>query len=151
AIYYLSDLRSALLKNENTIKNYLSGSNKEKLSLLKELNKKQYLYSSFPVIADLSKNVDENYLTFTRLFDKTFFIYSYISAYGLFRLSGYMAENLDFSRARKMAALSLRYKEDLNLNSLLKENYKKLNWFYQNSEMILNNIASDNEAISEGD
>jgi hypothetical protein len=137
-IYYLSDLRRVLLNKENRIKDYLSGNNTEKYSILKELNKKNYMYSSFPVMVDLSKNLDGDYLSFIKQFDKTFFVNSYISAYSLFRLSEYMAENLDFSRARKMAALSLRFKEDYSLNSLLKENYKKLNWFYQNSETILN-------------
>jgi len=136
-IYYLVDLRSVLLNKENLLKDYLSGSNKEKFSLLKDLNKKNYIYSSVPVMVDLAKFLDEDYWTFIKQFDKTLFVNNYLSAYGIFRLSEYMCENLDFNRARKMAALSLRLKDDYSLNLLLKENYKKLNWFYHNSEMVL--------------
>ncbi len=141
-IYYLSDLRSVLLNKENLIKDYLSGGNTEKFSILKDLNKKSYIYSSFPVMVDLSKNLDEDYLSFIKQFDKTFFVNNFLSAFGLYRLSEYMAENLDFNRARKMAALSLRFKEDYSLAQLLKENYKKLNWLYQNSESVSNKINS---------
>jgi hypothetical protein len=51
-----------------------------------------------------------------------------------------MAENSDLNRARKMAALSLRYTKDLNLNHLLEENNKKMNWLYQNSGNLMHKI-----------
>jgi len=63
------------------------------------------------------------------------FINNFQSAYAVFKLSEFMAENLDFNRARKMAALSLRFKD--YKYHLFEENYKKMNWFYHNSKRIL--------------
>src|SRR5690606_25641089 len=109
---------------------YLSGSNTEKYSILKKLNKSSYIYSSFPVMTDLSKVLDEDYSLFVKRFDKTMFINNFESAYAVFKLSEFMAEKMDYNRARKMAALSLRYKD--YKSHLFEENYKKLNWFYHN-------------------
>jgi hypothetical protein len=142
-IYYLSDLRNVLV-NKNLIKDYLSGSNAEKYSILKELNKKSYIYSSFPVMINLSKTLDEDYSTFVKQFDKTMFINNFLAAYGTYCLSEYMAENSDLNRARKMAALSLRYTKNLNLNHLLEENNKKMNWLYQNSGNLMHKINFNN-------
>ncbi len=138
-ILYFSDLRKKLV-SKNLIKDYLTGSNSEKYSILKRINKGNYVYSSFPVLVSLSKVLDEDYSVFVKQFDKTLFINDYVSAYGIYVISQYMAENLDFSRARKMAGLSLRYNRDYNLNQLLKENYKKMNWFYQNSNVLFHKI-----------
>ncbi len=141
-IYYLVNLRSVLLKNGDIIKDYLSGIDSVKYAILKNLNKQVYLYSSFPVMINLSKSVNEDYSIFKKQFDKTFFVNDFLSAYGIYRLSDYMIENLDYERARRMAGLALRFKGDKNLQFLLAENFNKINWFYLNWEKILISIKN---------
>jgi hypothetical protein len=51
-----------------------------------------------------------------------------------------MLENFDFMKARKMAGLSLRYRKDKSFIELLKDNYDKCEWFYNNSETVLSNV-----------
>jgi hypothetical protein len=51
-----------------------------------------------------------------------------------------MCEKMDFDRARKMAALSLRYNEDLSFNSVLQSNFDKMNWLYKNSGEALSKM-----------
>jgi len=110
---------------------------------LKRLNKNKYYYSAFPVIVDLSRSFNEEYGIFIKLFDKTFVVNDILSAYGVYYLSQYMLEKLDFNRARRMAALALRYNPDNNLNLLFKDNFKKINWFY--SDSVLNMISNIKE------
>ncbi len=55
----------------------------------------------------------------------------------MFLLSKYMMKNFDFSLARKMAGLSMRYREDADYLNILEENYKKTEWFYANSDSLL--------------
>jgi len=56
----------------------------------------------------------------------------------------FMCEKMDFDRARKMAALSLRYTGDISFNSVLQSNFEKMAWFYKNKEMISNFFVSKN-------
>jgi hypothetical protein len=95
-----------------------------------------YNFNTFPVLIELSKAINEDYNLFLKQFNKTIHVNDYASSHGVYKLSIYMAENLDFSRARKMAALSLRYKSDLNFHKILTSNMEKINWFYYNSEKI---------------
>jgi len=141
-ILYLSQLRRDLIQN-NKIKEYLSGDDKTKYTLLKDLNKKSYNYSSIPVMINISEALDEDYSVFTKQFDKTMFINNFQAAYAAYKLSQYMAENLDFNRARRMAALSLRFK-DYNYNKLFNENYRKMNWFYHNYKKISEQMEAQN-------
>ncbi len=143
-IYYLADMRSELCKKDNLIKDYLSGEDSIKYSILKKINDRAYLYSSIPVMINLSKFLEEDYSDFISQFDKTLFVKDYLSAYSIYLLSVYMTENLDFSKARRMAALSLRYKDDYNLYAVLNDNYKKINWLYLNSEKVLTTITNKN-------
>ncbi len=92
------------------------------------------------MVVDLSKNFNEDYNTFLKQFNKTFIVNDFLSAYGVYYLSQYMLENLDFDRARKTAALAMRYKSENNLNLIFKDNFKRINWMYQNSDSLLNKI-----------
>ncbi len=51
-----------------------------------------------------------------------------------------MLEQLDFSNARKMAALSLRYSSDKNFNYVLQSNYNLTDWFYYNGDETLKQL-----------
>ena len=92
------------------------------------------------MLVDLSKNFHEDYNTFLKQLNKTFIVNDFLSAYGVYYISQYMLENLDFDRARKTAALAMRYKSENNLNLIFKDNFKRINWMYQNSDSLLNKI-----------
>lgn len=143
-LYYLSQLRKVLGERENLLSEYVSSEDSLKYSILKSLNKNKYCYSSFPVIVNLSRSLDEEYEEFVKQFDKKLIINDFFSAYGVYSLSQYMIENLNFTRARRMAALTLRYTKDENLNLLFNDNFKKMNWLYTNSNLI-NSISNIKE------
>ena len=144
-LYYLSELRRVLGEREDLLTEYVSGEDSLKYSILKSLNKNKYYYSSFPAIVNLSQSVGEEYEVFVEQFDKKLIVNDFLSAYGVYQLSQYMLEKLDFTRARRMAALTLRYTADKNLNLLFNDNFKKINWFYTNSNLVLNNISNIKE------
>ena len=51
-----------------------------------------------------------------------------------------MADNLDFDRARKMAALSMAFNADANYYEVLNSNLQKSEWFNYNGDRILKNM-----------
>ena len=46
-------------------------------------------------------------------------------------------KNFDFLLARKMAGLSMRYREDTDYLNVLVENYEKTEWLYTYSDSLL--------------
>ena len=142
-LLYLSEVRKELLNKDSLLIYYLNGSDYDKYSVLQNLNLsmsqglRKYFYSSIPVMINLTKNLDEDYKLFIGKFDKTIHVDDYASSYAMYKLSVYMLENLDFVNARKMAALSLRYKTDKNFNVVLEDNFDKANWFYFNASKYL--------------
>lgn len=138
-LFYLSNVRLKLIQN-NSAAEYLTADNAGKYRILKNMNENNYDYYTFPVLIDLSKSVGEKYSQFLRQFSKTIYVTDYASSYAMYKLSIYMIENLDFDRARKMAALSIRYSGEESINNILQENYKKSLWFFYNGKKLLNNI-----------
>lgn len=145
-LFYLSNLRISLSQIDSLLKIYLTGNNFNKYIVLKDLNKLEYNYSSFPVMIDLSREISEDYKLFIKQFDRTFIVFDFASSYGLFRLSNYMIENMDIVNARKMAALAARYKGDANFIKMLEENFKKMDWFYLNRDHILTKSFKQDES-----
>lgn len=137
---YLSSLRLALVEKDSLIVPYLKGSDMDKYLIITELNKEAYNYYSFPVMVDLARSLDEGYDLFLKIFDKNLIIDSYQSSFAMYRLSEYMTAHLDFIRARKIAALSMRFDKDKNLNFILRENFEKVNWLYANGNKLLSLI-----------
>ena len=144
-LYYLSELRTTLSKNDSLLINYVVAEDSGKYLIIKNLNQDIYNYSSFPVIVDLSKGFNEDYDTFLKQFNKTFIVNDFLSAYGVYYLSNYMLENLDFDRARQMAELAIKYKSENNLNLVFDDNFKRINWLYQNSDSLLKKIFNIKE------
>ncbi len=136
-LFYLSNLRIALLKDTSAIKLYLKGSEFDKFLILKNLNIKEYVYSAFPVMTDLSEALDENYGLFLKNFAKPLDSSDYLSSLAAYRLSQYMINNMDLSGARRMAAISLRHHEDKNFTKILNDNYEKCEWILKNRENVL--------------
>ncbi len=142
-LFYLSNLRKNLLSNPARLKIYLSGNEFNKYIILRELNKTSYDYYSFPVLADLSCVLKEDFDLFLKQFSHTIIVRDYSEAYAVYSLSKFFAENLDFNRASKMAALALRYRNiDQNFTYILESNFKKMEWFRLNAEKILNKISN---------
>lgn len=135
-LYYLSNLREKLLKEDTLIVPYIKGSDLDKYLIIRGLNNSSYFYYSIPVMVDLAETLGESYDLFLDFFDRTITVDSYQSSFAVYRLSVYLLSHLDITKARKMAALAMRYNEDKNWNYILRENYKKANWLYENSNKI---------------
>ena len=93
---YIADLRMKLSEEPGRLNKYLTGSDFDKYFILKELNKKEYYYFSFPVLIRLSKGLQEDYNIFLKQFEKRLIVNHYHSSYGMFLLSKYMMKNFDF-------------------------------------------------------
>ncbi len=128
----LSDFRIKLLEKK-LFKDYLLADDSTKLKILLKLNQDIYYYSSIPIVIALSKNLKIDYDEFLSFFDKPFVNFDEYSFYSFLKLSQYMIDNLDFTRARKMAALSRRLNQNYAFADYLDDNYKMAEWFYFNS------------------
>jgi hypothetical protein len=125
------------LFNDGTIENYVSGSDYDKYSILKQLNSKAYNYSSIPLMIDLSTSLEEYYQAFLQNFENDLEVKDELSSYAVYKISEHMLKNFDYVNARKMAGFALRYKGNANLLKLTEEHYKKTEWFFKNAENIL--------------
>jgi hypothetical protein len=132
----LANTRLALIENGNIIK-YVSGSDFDKYTILKELNSKKYFYPSIPLMIDLSLSLGEDYNGFLINFRNDFEVKDELSSYAILKLSEYMLRNFDYANARKMAGFALRFKENENFLRLTEDNYKKSEWFFKFSKQIL--------------
>ena len=139
-LFSLSNLRTDLINSDLAIVKYLQGEDEEKYNILKSLNSVRYNYNSFPYLSSLARSSEVEYDNFLKNFSKPFEVNDYKSSYGIYRLSLYMCEKLDFDKARKMAALSLRYSEDPSFNSVLQSNFDRMNWLYKNSGEALSKL-----------
>ena len=134
-------IRLALLnKNESSLKKYLDGSDYDKYSILKNLNKNGNKYFSFPVMIELSEKLEEDYQLFLKYFDNRFQVNDFWSSYAMLKLSEYMYANLDFVNARKFSALSLRFNSDPVLLLFAEDINRKNEWSFQNSKIVFNNL-----------
>lgn len=131
----ITKVRLALIQN-NQIENYLSSNDTVKYKILLNLNKDAYNYNSIPVLIDLSKQIGIEYETFLKNIDKIFIIDSIESSYALFKLSRYMLENEDFVGGRKIAALSIRFKNGNPFLTAFKYNFDKATWLSLNAEKV---------------
>ena len=134
-------IRLALLnKNESSLKKYLDGSDYDKYSILKNLNKNGNKYFSFPVMIELSERLEEDYQLFFKYFENRFQVNDFWSSYAMLKLSEYMYANLDFVNARKFSALSLRFNSDPVLLLFAEDINRKNEWSFQNSKIVFNNL-----------
>ncbi len=139
-LYGLTALRNDLL-NTGLVTTYLNAKDNEKYEILKLLNSKKYNYNSFPYLVLLAKSSNIEYGTFLKNFLRTFEVKNFNSSYGIYKLSLYMCEKMDFDRSRKLAALSLRFSEDSSFNSVLKSNFEKMDWLYKNYMRVLSSVT----------
>jgi hypothetical protein len=86
---------------------------------------------------NLSETLEENYKLFLSSFENNFEVKDFYSSYASLKLSQYMLKNFDFVNARKMAGLSLRFKDEKSILELKNENFHKAEWFHKNAERIL--------------
>jgi len=128
----LSNFRMKLFY-ENFLKDYLVSDDSAKLNILLKLNEEKYVYSSIPILITLSKNLNTDYEQFLQFFNKPFVHFDEYSFYAFLKLSQFMVDHFDFTRARKMAALSKRINSKDYINDYLDNNYKMIEWFYFNS------------------
>ena len=136
-LFNLAGLRNRISHSDTLLSLYLKSDALNKYLILNELNKDTYVYYSFPAITELSRNLKENYYIFISQFKRTIAVDDYRSSYAVYKLSQFMLENLDFKRARKMAAMSSRYSGDISFTKLQNENYKKCTWMYFHGDKFL--------------
>ncbi len=132
----LADTRIALIENGN-IKSYVNGSDFDKYITLKKVNSGSYIYSSIPLMLDLSYSLEEDYKNFLSGFKDDLKVNDELSCYAIFKLSQFMLTNFDFANARKMAGFAMRYKEKKDIIKLVRENFNKTEWFFKNADRIL--------------
>ncbi|MDR3627701.1 MAG: hypothetical protein P4L45_12740, partial [Ignavibacteriaceae bacterium] len=137
--YYLANLRHNLIGRDTLIVSYLHGNDFDKYNILKEYISEQYDYSAIPVLVDLAGRFEADYNLFIAIFTKNFDADDYSESYAMYKVSNYMIAHSDFETARKIASLALRVKNDENFDAILKSNYYKINWFYNNYKNILSN------------
>ena len=101
------------------------------------LNEKEYNYNSIILLLELAKNINADYKTFIKNFDKSFAINNEERSYVILKLSEFMMENGDYVNSRKMASLSLRYQNNNEYIFALKQNYEKTRWFFYNASKVL--------------
>ncbi len=136
-LFYLANLRIAFMRDTSDLIQYIEGSEFDKYLILKKLNTKEYLYSSFPVMINLSNALGESYRIFLKNFGKTLETNNYLGSFAAYKLSQFMLDNLDYSGARRIASLSLRHHEDKNFSLILRENNDKCEWIFKNHAMVL--------------
>ncbi|MFO7445275.1 MAG: hypothetical protein R6W90_02865 [Ignavibacteriaceae bacterium] len=139
-LFYIAGLRKDLLTWDKLLVKYLEGGELDKYIILREINSARYSYSTFPVLIDLSRLLNENYDIFLRQFRHSIIVNNYSASYAALKLSGYALENLEFEIARRMAALSIRYNAEENFNFILNENFNKTKWFRDNSKKLLDEM-----------
>jgi hypothetical protein len=86
---------------------------------------------------DLSESLKESYEFFLSNFKNNFDVNDEISSYAVYKLSQYMLQNQDYQTARKIAGISLRYKNNPDLLFITQNNFNKIDWFTRYSETIL--------------
>ncbi len=133
----LSKIRLFLAESPQLLSDYIHGSSYDRYSIVKEINKEEYAYFSFPVLIELSGALEEDYNSFIRNFDKTLLVMDEESSFAVYKLSDYFAANLDFTRARKMAALALRFNENEEFSKILHEHFNRTNWLFRNGNAYL--------------
>jgi hypothetical protein len=135
--FFLSNLRQDLLAKDSLIIYYNEGSDIDKFLILSKLNEDKYYYNSIPLLLNIAESLNINYSVIMKELNKPFSVDDYASSYAMLELSHYMAANLDFKDAEKIASLSLKYKGNENYMIVVKENYNEINWIYQNSSRII--------------
>jgi hypothetical protein len=136
-LYSLAVLRDDLISADTRINQYLAGDEITRYEILQSLNSAGYNYNTFPYLASIANSLNINYGNFLNNFDQKLEVKDYDACYGLYKLSLYMCEKMDFERARKLAALAVRYSNDQSFNSVLESNLNKMNWLqkYSNFEL----------------
>ncbi len=134
---YIAALRLLLAKDSSIQKMYLRGSDFTKYMILKREYEKRKSYNFIPAMIELSRRLEEDYSLFISQFIMQLTSESYESSFAYYKLSQYMMENLDFKNARKMASLSLRFKEDRTFTDRMLRNNSNIKWLQTNSMSIL--------------
>jgi len=132
----IAKVRNELIK-ENLITNYIGATDSVKYNILLDLNRVTYNYNSIISLIDLAGEIKVDYKTFLKNFNKVFILNTVESAFTTFKLSQFMLENFDYTGSRKMASLSIRYKEQNPFINTFQQNYEKANWFYYNGDKVL--------------
>ncbi len=138
-LYNLADLRVQLSKDSAFIKQYVRGDDYQKFEILIKLDSVKYVYSTIPVLIELAQSTNIDYNVTMLNFQNELKVDNYGSSYAMYILSQYMMDNLDFKNARAIAELAKSYKSDDNYNDILKSNFEKANWFYNNFDRIIKN------------
>lgn len=137
--YYLSaisNLRLELIRKQK-ISEFIQAKDSLRFKILIDLNMENYNYYSFPVLIKLAEELKTDFNSFLKTFDKTLIVNSTESSYAVYILSKYILKKGDYNFGRKMASLSLRYKDGNPFYSAIQKNFEKANWLFYNSKKAL--------------
>ncbi len=135
-LYILSKVRLDLIE-DGEIRDYVTSSDSVKYNILLNLNKTNYNYSSIILLTNLADKISVDNKLFLKSFNKTFIINTIESSYVMFKLSQFFSEKGDYMNSRKMAALSLRFKNNNPFQLAFQDNYDKASWLFYNADKIL--------------
>jgi len=91
-------------------------------------------------LIDLAVSLHKPYKDVISLFDRNIIVDDIYSSYSAYYLSRYMMENLDFVRARKMAALAVRFSNNDGIQIFMRSHLLRIDWIYFNNKRIMDNV-----------
>jgi tetratricopeptide (TPR) repeat protein len=131
-IDYLNNINIRLaFLNEgiDSLKSYLSGKSKTKLSILLRLNEKEVKYFSVPIIIDLA-GIEQ--LDLSRYFEKIkgkIILGDYSTSNSLMEISRYFLKKFDYDNAQFFAVKAVNQNLSSDENHCFVENLRMVNWF----------------------
>jgi len=136
--YNLAMTRKTLIsEGSDMISAYIRGSDFDKYSILKKINKIDMFEPSIPIMVELSKRLNENNDLFTSYLTEESELEKTITSNTAFVLSKYYYENYYLNKALHYAKLSVDKCEESYRISILEANKNKIEWINKNKDEIL--------------
>ncbi len=123
-----SKIKLGLSEQPVTLREYVSGEDSTKLSILKSMNSDSIFYASLPLLVD-EKDDDSTVSRITSAIVKDISMpNSTIQVLGILSLAKKCFQEQDFETAKLLTIKAMQYKQDNNLNEVLYSQLKKVNW-----------------------
>ena len=74
------------------------------------------------------------------IFNRDIIVNGIYSSYGVYCLSKYVSEKLDYANGKKFAAISADYKGEDAIQIFLRSNIVRTDWVYSNYDKIMNSV-----------
>jgi hypothetical protein len=129
-------------KGIDSLNAFLKGDRKKKFNMLVELNKKELIYESIPVLIRLTNDWNE-LKSLLSMFKNRMKVSNENSYLAIIELSKVAIKINEYELAKYFAAKSLEYNNEDSYSHLRIENLKMANWFNNFAEEVKKNIKHD--------